>query len=303
MFAIELILPFFIVGPRRLRHIACGGIAGLMVLIGLTGNYTYFNLLTVVIALTLVEDQSWPRWLQRRQGPSSKPSLSLPGVVRFLWPVFATTGFVLSLGLTILVVTIADFHLQSTVYQARLAAHHQRHWQAPSAPPDPTAWQQFCLRAAAPYRSINSYGLFANMTETRREITIEGSIDGQTWQPYRFRNKPGALDERPRFVQPHQPRVDWQMWFAALGDLRQHPWLIQMMQRLLEGSEPVMGLLGYNPFPDAPPRYVRAVIATYTFTDRDELRDSGNWWRRENPRAYSPVLMLQDGELRIRPSR
>ena len=105
-------------------------------------------------------------------------------------------------------------------------------------------------RAIAPLRSANGYGLFAVMTTARPEIVLEGSEDGATWRPYEFRWKPGDPLRRPRFVAPHQPRLDWQMWFAALGDYRANPWLTSVMARLREGSPEVLGLLATNPFPE-----------------------------------------------------
>jgi hypothetical protein len=139
-----------------------------------------------------------------------------------------------------------------------------------------------------PYHLASGYGLFAVMTKGRREIVIEGSNDGKTWEPYEFRWKPGEVTRRPRLAAPHQPRLDWQMWFAALGDYRQNPWLINCMQRILEGSEPVLALFATNPFPDGPPRHVRAMIWDYRFT-RDDLATDA-WWEREHPKSYTPVL-------------
>jgi len=135
-------------------------------------------------------------------------------------------------------------------------------------------------RAISPLRSVNSYGLFAVMTTTRPEIVVEGSDDGETWRAYEFRYKPGDVRRRPGFVAPHQPRLDWQMWFAALGDCDQSPWLRPLFQRLREGSPPVLGLLGSNPFPDRPPRYVRALLYDYHFADLDTHRRTGEWWQR-----------------------
>ena len=128
------------------------------------------------------------------------------------------------------------------------------------------------------------------MTTERPEILIEGSDDGADWRPYAFRWKPGDVAARPRFVAPHQPRLDWQMWFAALGSIEENPWLVQFLGRLLEGSPEVVGLLAANPFPDHPPRYVRATTYDYRFTDSAERRRSGAWWRRKVIGPYSPVL-------------
>jgi hypothetical protein len=152
-------------------------------------------------------------------------------------------------------------------------------------------------QAAAPLRIVNGYGLFAVMTKDRPEIIVEGSADGRIWQPYEFRYKPGDPMRRPPFVAPHQPRLDWQMWFAALDDYRRSPWYLSFCQRLLEGSRPVLGMLANNPFPTAPPRYVRGVVYDYHFTDTATRRATGAWWRREERGPFGPVLTLVDGRL------
>jgi hypothetical protein len=149
-----------------------------------------------------------------------------------------------------------------------------------------------------PFRSINSYGLFAVMTTERPEIIVEGTSDGQNWQPYEFRYKPGDLRRAPAFVAPHQPRLDWQMWFAALGSVEQNPWFLHFLQSLLRGSHHVEALLGNNPFPDEPPLAVRAIEYDYRFTTPELRAASGDWWRRENPREYCPAVRLNaDGQL------
>jgi hypothetical protein len=149
--------------------------------------------------------------------------------------------------------------------------------------------------AAQPLRSVNSYGLFAVMTTTRPEIIVEGSNDRQTWLAYEFKHKPGDAQRRPGFVAPHQPRLDWQMWFAALGTYRENPWFINFCVRLLQGSPEVLALLERNPFPNRPPRYVRATVYEYRFTSAAERRATGAWWRREFKGEYCPVLSLRGG--------
>jgi hypothetical protein len=135
------------------------------------------------------------------------------------------------------------------------------------------------------------------MTTKRHEIIVEGSMDGTTWQPYEFRFKPGELTRRPEFIAPHMPRLDWQMWFAALGDVQSQRWFVYFCGRLLEGSPPVLALLERNPFPHAPPRFLRAVVWDYHFTDPAERRATGAWWKRELLGLYTPVLTVQDGRL------
>jgi hypothetical protein len=147
---------------------------------------------------------------------------------------------------------------------------------------------------SAPFRSVNRYGLFAVMTTSRREIIVEGSDDQLTWLAYEFKHKPGDLKRQPDFVAPHQPRLDWQMWFAALGDYRRNPWFINFCYRLLQGSPEVLSLLERNPFPEAPPKYIRAVVYDYHFTDFAARRADGAWWRRELRGEYCPMLSLRD---------
>jgi hypothetical protein len=143
-----------------------------------------------------------------------------------------------------------------------------------------------------PFRIANPYGLFRVMTTDRPEITVEGSNDGVSWRPYRFRWKPGELNGRPQFTTPHMPRLDWQMWFAALtGDCRAVPWFLQFEQRLLTGTPEVLALLRENPFPDRPPRYIRARLSLYTFT----RRGSNDWWASEERGLFCPRLGLAAG--------
>jgi hypothetical protein len=148
-------------------------------------------------------------------------------------------------------------------------------------------------RALAPFRSLNDYGLFRVMTKDRLEIEIQGSDDGVEWKPYAFRWKPGDLARAPGWVQPHMPRLDWQMWFAALGSLRTSPWLAALLERLLEGSAPVVDLLAGNPFPDRPPRTVRAVLYRYRFTTPAARAAGEGYWTREALGPYAGPSSLR----------
>ena len=146
------------------------------------------------------------------------------------------------------------------------------------------------LEWIAPLRSVNAYGLFARMMTLRNEIVIEGSDDGRTWTPYEFRWKPGDVMRRPTFVAPHQPRLGWQMWFAALTPYRANPeqWVARFLGRLLEGAPEVLALLASNPFPNAPPHQVRAVVFEYHFSEPGT--SDGAWRRRESRGLYAPPL-------------
>jgi hypothetical protein len=135
--------------------------------------------------------------------------------------------------------------------------------------------------------------LFAVMTTTRLEIIIEGSNDGVHWGEYKFKYKPGDVMRRPSWSIPHQPRLDWQMWFAALGTPSENPWFAQFLQRLLENSPEVIALLGENPFPDHPPLYVRAVLYDYRYSSREEKEKTGAWWVRQREEIYYPAVTLE----------
>jgi hypothetical protein len=160
------------------------------------------------------------------------------------------------------------------------------HWTLPGS--------EQALGTVAPFEVVNSYGLFAVMTTTRLEIILEGSTDGTNWQPYEFKYKPGDLQRVPRWVEPHQPRIDWQMWFAALGNYEQNPWLLRFVLRLLQGSPDVTRELANNPFTNVPPTYVRALAYEYHFTSWSERRATGAWWKREYRGVYLPPVDLED---------
>ena len=142
-----------------------------------------------------------------------------------------------------------------------------------------------------PFRSVNSYGLFAVMTTQRNEIIIEGSNDGSNWQAYEFKYKPGEVNRRPAFIAPFQPRLDWQMWFAALDPYPHDRWFGNLCERLLQGSPEVLALLAHNPFPNHPPRLVRAELYAYRFTSGPAHRATGAWWQRERIGEYLPPAL------------
>ena len=135
--------------------------------------------------------------------------------------------------------------------------------------------------------------LFAVMTKNRPEIVLEGSNDGVTWQAYEFRWKPGDVQRRPRFVAPHQPRLDWQFWFAALGNIEGNRWVLNVIVRLLEGKPEVLEELGYNPFPASPPLYIRASLYEYRFSRSADRRETGAWWTREPKGLYCQPVSLK----------
>ncbi len=261
MFLAELMLPFLLFGPRHPRLAAAAGIVLLQILIAAAGNYGFFNLLTMVLCLLAVDDAVWRRWFPSAGSAQSTPS------AKFL-PRWA------------LIPAGAAFFLLSLVPSAG-AFRHPMPWMAPLAE---------IYDTVAPFRTINGYGLFAVMTTERREIIVQGSEDGFDWKTYTFRFKPGDPRRAPPWVAPYMPRLDWQMWFAALGSPENNPWFAAFLQRLGEGSPSVLGLLEKNPFPGRPPRFLRALSDRYTFTTAPEARVTGDWWNTEPAAIYYPEV-------------
>ena len=273
MFVIELVMPFgiFLIRPARLASF--WSLVTLQVLILLTGNYCFFNLCAVLLCLLLLDD----RYLEKcTEVPVLRHLIrtheTTKGPPWAVWIKRGLTGivFCMMIGLSVF-----QFY--------RMLAK-------------PTAFPEPLLKIVAAMNAFeinNSYGLFAVMTKDRPEIIIEGSMDEITWKAYEFPYKPGDLKRRPPQVAPHQPRLDWQMWFAALQpDIRYAPWVVAFMRKLLEGSRDVQGLLAYDPFDGTPPRYIRAKVYDYHFTSPQERRETRQWWSRTLRGYYSPELTL-----------
>ena len=255
MFWAELIAPILIFGPRRLRLVGFWSMVLLQVGIMATGNYGFFNLLTIVLCLSLIEDRDWGR----------RDVIPVDSRHRPWW---RRVPLVLAAAVIVPVTAMEAIDASRVTVIFPEALETLRRW-------------------VSPLRSMNSYGLFAVMTTERPEITVEGSDDGTTWTPYAFRWKPGDVDRAPRFCIPHLPRLDWQMWFAALsGDCRRERWFLAFERRLFEGSPDVLALLASDPFPDAPPRYLRARLDLARFTGRG----SSAWWRREPAGLFCPPI-------------
>jgi predicted DCC family thiol-disulfide oxidoreductase YuxK len=267
--AVEIIAPFFIWAPRHPRLIAAGLIIFLQIVIALTGNYCFFNLLTIALCLLLIDDSAIGRSEERR-APASRASQERrsPDTVTYRLSTYAAVA--------VIVVTLPiNAWLIFSAFKPQ------------SRPP---GWLANFYGQLEAFRIVNGYGLFRVMTKDRDEIVIEGSTDGIEWAPYEFKWKPGDVKRAPGWCAPHQPRLDWQMWFAALESPQQNPWLVGLIVRLLEGSRDVTGLLAHNPFPDKPPNYIRAMFYRYRFTDNEERRQTGTWWKRQELREYLPTI-------------
>ncbi len=273
---VEIIVPFFIWAPRHLRLIAAGLLIFLQLAIAITGNYCFFNLLTIALCLLLIDDSvaaSLRRGAMRHRVANTatqRRDYTRRAVTERL-PIYGAIG-----------VIIVTLPINAWLIFSALKPL--------SRPPRALANLYESLGA---FRIVNGYGLFRVMTKDRCEIVLEGSADGIDWLPYEFKWKPGDVKRAPGWCAPHQPRLDWQMWFAALGSPRENPWFVALIYRLLQGSHEVNGLLANNPFPAKPPRYIRAMFYRYRFTTVEELRQTGAWWKREELREYLPTLSLE----------
>ncbi|MBL9155487.1 MAG: lipase maturation factor family protein [Verrucomicrobiales bacterium] len=297
MYGVELVLPVLVFLGPRLRLVAAAGFAGLMLAILATGNYTYFNWLTIVLCIPLVADRYW-RWRPGRKKPavSSAEQSGLSGNGGH--PAFSEQGELASLALRAVplglvallngMTVLGDLHAASAVPGATLQ------WARLERDPVP----EFLLplaRAVQPWHLVSGYGLFRTMTTERPEIVLEGTVNGVTWREYELRHKPGRLGERPRFVAPHQPRVAWQFWFAAL-ERQYHPrsrnaaWMTALILQLLENDPVALALFRENPFPDQPPERIRAKLYLYEFTTPAERRETGHWWKRRETGLYLPPV-------------
>jgi hypothetical protein len=269
MFVIELAVPWLIfVPPRfaRVRLVAALLMMSLQLGIAATGNYGFFNLLTIVLYLALLDDGVLmaglkPRPTIRATSRRAVEANARPTGRAATWHLLGSGAAIAIAGLSVMTVLR---EIDTTWGRTGLE------W----------TWSDSALRLVAPLNSINGYGLFRVMTTERPEIVIEVSGDGTTWKEYEFRWKAGDVYRRPRFVEPHMPRLDWQMWFAALDPRGAQRWLAPFVQRLLDREPTVLRLLGPNPL-DSPVRCAKLAYYQYHFTTGAERAANGAWWKRE----------------------
>ncbi|HEY1736168.1 MAG TPA: lipase maturation factor family protein, partial [Methylovirgula sp.] len=261
---LEVVLPFMIFLPRRPRMAYAWGVIVFQLIIIATGNFNFFNLLTMLLCLPLFDDQAL-----RAVSPTQ--------LVAFVENHRAQSGraaTVSALLVALVTVPVGLDRLTRPFTQKALPLIGR------------------LTDAIAPFQIVNPYGLFITTTTTRPEIVIQGSDDGRHWRDYVTRYYPGPLTRRPGWNIPHQPRLDWQLWFASYGSAGDNPWFIALMRALLEGRAPVLALLGTNPFPDHPPQSLRATLYDYRFAS-PSLRPH-QWWTRREAGLYFPQVTLAD---------
>lgn len=262
VFIIELIVPFFVFLPRRFRLFAAWSFIVLQSSIILTGNYNFFNLLTILLCLFLFEDRDIEHKLPQRLINAIRQKRGHPG--------FAA-NFIAAFWMSVVLLTCAG-HIW--IYNVR---------QSTFSP------LKTLVQLTSAYSVVNNYGPFAIMTTERPEIIVQGSNDGRNWLTYQFKYKPVNFDKKLSWNIPHQPRLDWQMWFAAMETPAPDSWFTKFMRKLQEGSPQVLSLLAENPFPEKPPAYVRALSYRYFYTTPKQRAETGNVWQREYLGIYWPA--------------
>jgi hypothetical protein len=260
---VEIGVPFLYFLPQPWAGI--GGlltIAFQLVLI-VSGNLSWLNWLTIVLCIPTLDDRWWS-WL-----PVAVPALHAPGALY--------RGIVYGLAALVIVMSIQpSVNLLSS--------------------------GQLMNYSFNPLHLVNTYGAFGSVTRTRHEIVIEGTqadtiTPATDWRAYEFRGKPGDPAARPRQIAPYHLRLDWLMWFAAMSEPIEHPWFMSLLAKLLEGDRATLSLLKTNPFPERPPKYVRAMYYAYRFTTPEEHGRTGRWWNGELLGAYyGPVALLRSSE-------
>ncbi len=306
--ALELGLVWMLFLPRRWRILCFLIVTPWEVGVILTANYTFLNYLVLALGFLLLDDrfllrflpQAWRTFLvpatrantiaeskdsQVSDSRDASESSSHPQRPREdsaqTSRGFRQFGKILELCLSIIFL--------GWIFYATTA---QLLWMFSLTVPDAP------VEALDPFRVANRYGLFGIMTRGRYEIEFQGSEDGKNWVPYPFRYKPQDLRTPPRIYAPYQPRFDWNLWFASLGSWRDFSIVPRTEVQLLSNDKDVLNLFAKNPFPNGPPRQVRAVMWQYWFTTMSEKRTQGLWWRRQFVGLYAPTVEREpDGSI------
>ncbi len=288
--AMELLLVWMAFLPRRWKILCFFIVTAWQIGVIASANYTFLNYLVLILAFLLLDDAFLQRFVPSRWRNHLNLSAPTPaaGLVDSALPNDEADPSTKPNPLASLRTAISAVVL-TWIFYATLVPVGQMFWRDAPLPLKP-------LIALEPFRIANQYGLFAVMTPHRYEIEFQGSNDGQQWIAYPFLYKPQDVHARPRIYAPYQPRFDWNLWFASLTTWQQSPIVPQTEERLLENNHDVLSLFAGNPFPNSPPKYVRAVLWQYWFSSMEEKRTHGLWWRRQLLGAYAPIITrLPDG--------
>jgi hypothetical protein len=247
---VELPLPWFYFVPGPLRYGAGVLTIVFQIMLILSGNLSWLNYITIVLCIPLFDDSMLARLLPEPQTVSADPPLA--------WIILISALLV-----TVIVLSIKPL--------LNLFSRHQ-----------------LMNESYDPLHLVNTYGAFGSITRERFEIVIEGTaatqIDDETeWLEYQFKAKPGDIHRMPAIISPYQLHLDWQMWFEAMTPRYVSTWLLALIGRLLENDPAIVRLMGFNPFPDAPPNHIRLLLYRYNFS---LSRTPGNAWWRRTPHSY-----------------
>jgi len=315
-FALELVIVWMFFLPRRWRIVCFFIVTPWQIGVILTANYTFLNYLVLVLGFLLLDDRFLRRFLPARWRPNvpatpiedPRPIPDTNSILHGYPTLYAEEpqadtsvavdqkrpfeASVLQRQRHALVLAVTAVMLTWILYATTLPLL-QMFWRGIPLPEGPVV-------ALEPFRIANRYGLFAVMTPNRYEIEFQGSNDGHTWIAYPFRYKPQDVTKAPGIYAPYQPRFDWNLWFASLGSWSQYPLVPRTEILLLHNDPAVLSLFAGNPFPDGPPRAVRAVLWQYWFTSMKEKREQGIWWQRQLLGLYAPTLAIgPDGKIGV----
>src|SRR5205823_1133305 len=259
----ELVVPFGYFAPQPICGVAGAITIVFQLVLIASGNLSWLNWLTIVLAIPTLDD----RWLAH-----------VPIVPAFMHPPVHPAHLAHRLAIYALAFVVVVLSIAPAMNML-----------------SPNQMMNYSFN---PFHLVNTYGAFGGITRTRNEIVIEGTNDpapdaSATWREYEFRGKPGEETRTPPQIAPYHLRLDWLMWFAAMSSPYEHPWFEPLLERLLEGDRATLGLLRTNPFPDHPPRFVRAQYYWYRFTTPEERRATGEWWHREPRAMYFPPVNLE----------
>ena len=265
-FLAELVAPLFVFWPRIARHVAALVIILFQLILIISGNLSFFNWLTILPALACFDDGFWSKLLPRRLVRKAETAAANAQSSRPM----SITAWVVTILIGLLSIQPA-FNLLSP--------------------------GQIMNGSFDPLELVNTYGAFGTVGQERLNVVFEGTTDDTTngnahWRPYLYKALPVELDKRPPQIAPYQLHLDWQMWFAAMASPNEYPWTLNLVWKLLHNDRATLSLFANNPFPDGPPKYIRAVLYRYTFAKPGNPR--GLWWNRERLGDWLPVMSVND---------
>ncbi len=260
---VELIIPFGYFGPRYLRYFAVIITVCFQLMLIVSGNLSWLNYITIVLCVACLDDALLSKII-----PITIPE-NLIAFKFHQYSVWALAGLVGILSWRPVVNMISPGQVMNSSFE--------------------------------PLQLVNTYGAFGSVTRNRMEVVIQGTDDQKitpttNWKEYGFKAKPGDVHRMPPLVSPYHYKLDWQMWFAAMSDYSRHPWILNLVAKFLQDDREVLSLVNSNPFKNSPPKFVRARLYEYHFS---QARDpAGSWWSRELRGEYLPPLSLENAQFK-----